>query len=149
MSLTRALVLTTCWAVGLTMVLGGWFYLGAPAARARGTAVVVAMTWLAVVSCIVFFLPRVHFRYARYALDRRGLDIRGGALWHHAVAVPRSRLQHADVTQGPVERWYGLGTLVVHTAGFGEGAITLNGLDYDRALAIRDLLLEHDDADPI
>lgn len=149
MSLARAAVLTACWAVGLLTAVMIWFYLDMPAARTRAAAMLAAVAVLTVVMLVVFVLPRLHFRHARYALDHRGLDIRGGALWRHAVAVPRSRLQHADVTQGPVERWYGLGTLVVHTAGYGQESIVLNGLDHRRAVAIRDVLLEDGGTDPI
>jgi membrane protein YdbS with pleckstrin-like domain len=50
-------------------------------------------------------------------VDARGLEIRRGVFWRSVVNVPRSRVQHTDVSQGPLERSYGLGTLIVYTAG--------------------------------
>ena len=45
-----------------------------------------------------------------------------------------------DVAQGPIQRRYGLGTLVVHTAGVLSTAVSLPGLPHERALAMRDAI---------
>jgi membrane protein YdbS with pleckstrin-like domain len=52
--------------------------------------------------------------------------------------VPFGRVQHIDVTQGPLERRFGLGTLVLHTAGTRSGAVGLPGLLFEEAGQIRD-----------
>ena len=36
------------------------------------------------------------------ALDEDGLEYEHGWLWRHHISVPRSRIQHTDVTQGPL-----------------------------------------------
>ena len=55
--------------------------------------------------------------------------------------MPRSRIQHTDVTQGPFERWLGLGTLVIYTAGTEHAAVPIEGLPHaGRAGAARALL---------
>ena len=53
----------------------------------------------------------------RYRVDADEIEIWSGVLWRQAVVVPRSRVQHIDVSQGPIERSYGLATLSIHTAG--------------------------------
>ena len=60
--------------------------------------------------------------------------------------MPRSRIQHTDVTQGPYERRFGLATLVVYTAGTENASITIEGLSHETALAVRDALLARGDA---
>ena len=55
--------------------------------------------------------------------------------------MPRSRIQHTDVTQGPYERRFGLATLVVYTAGTENASIPIEGLGHETALAFRDALL--------
>ena len=62
-------------------------------------------------------------------------------MWRAVTNVPRSRVQHTDVSQGPLERSHGLGTLVIHTAGTEHAVVGLSGLDYGTALALRDHLL--------
>ncbi len=92
--------------------------------------------------------PAVAYRHAAYAVDSDGIEIRRGVVWRRAINVPRSRVQHTDVSQGPLERAHGLGTLAVYTAGTDHAQVTLAGLEHARALAIRDHLLprEGDDA---
>ena len=68
-----------------------------------------------------------------YFLDERGIEIRRGVWWRHVVHVPRSRVQHTDVNQGPIERTYGLAHLIIHTAGTISASVALEGLE--RAVA--------------
>jgi len=85
--------------------------------------------------------PPLAHRHAAWSVDSAGLSIRRGVWWRHVIRVPRSRVQHTDVTQGPLERRYGLGTLVVHTAGTEHAQVPLRGLDHALALRLRDHLL--------
>jgi membrane protein YdbS with pleckstrin-like domain len=82
-----------------------------------------------------------------YRVDADGIEIRKGVIWRSVVNVPRSRIQHTDVSQGPLERNFALSTLHVFTAGTEHSEVTLAGLQHSRALRIRDHLLtggEHD-----
>jgi uncharacterized protein len=92
--------------------------------------------------------PEIEHRHASYRVDGDGIEIRRGVFWRNVIDVPRSRVQHTDVAQGPLERAFGLGTLVIYTAGTDHAKIDLAGLDHATALAIRDHLLpgEGDDA---
>jgi membrane protein YdbS with pleckstrin-like domain len=83
----------------------------------------------------------IAYRHTSYRVDDRGLEIRRGVFWREVVTVPRSRVQHTDVSQGPLERKYGLGTLVVYTAGTDHAKVSLSGLAYEVAMAIREQLM--------
>jgi hypothetical protein len=89
-----------------------------------------------------WFWPQISYRYSSWRIESAGLWIRRGVLWRSIVSVPRSRIQHTDVRQGPVERAFGLATLVVHTAGTEHASIALSGVDRDTAIAVRDHLLD-------
>ena len=92
--------------------------------------------------------PPIAYRWCRYVATEEGLEIYRGVLWRSVINVPRSRIQHTDVGQGPLQRRFGLSKLVVHTAGTQFAAIELDGLSREEALALRDLLTageaEHD-----
>jgi membrane protein YdbS with pleckstrin-like domain len=88
-----------------------------------------------------WIVPELRHRYARYRVDRDGIHVRRGVWWRSQVHVPRNRIQHTDVSQGPLERNYGLGTLHVYTAGTQNAEVRLNGLEHGHALAIRDHLM--------
>jgi uncharacterized protein len=112
-----------------------------------GTLVVMA-AWVPVtglLAWLTFRWPHIEYRYWRYRAGRGGIEIWSGVAWRQAVAVPRSRIQHIDVSQGPVERSYGLATLSVYTAGTEHSKVDLPGLDHGVALALRDALLPKDD----
>jgi membrane protein YdbS with pleckstrin-like domain len=84
--------------------------------------------------------PVWEYEHTRYRLDQDGLQIARGVYWRSITHVPRSRVQHTDVSQGPIERKYGLGTLIVYTAGTDHARVALPGLAWDTAVALRDEL---------
>jgi uncharacterized protein len=85
--------------------------------------------------------PRIAYRHASWRLDQESLEIRRGVFWKHRISIPLGRVQHADVSQGPLLRQYGLGKLTVHTAGTSNATIDLDGLTHGTALAVRDELV--------
>lgn len=92
--------------------------------------------------------PELHHRHLRYRVDGSGVRIRRGVLWRTVISIPTSRVQHTDVSQGPVQRSYGLATLTVHTAGTAGASISLSGLEHGVAKRLRDHLLpEHEPDD--
>ncbi|CAN5859680.1 hypothetical protein BH23GEM9_BH23GEM9_09430 [soil metagenome] len=93
--------------------------------------------------------PVVAYRHASYRLSDRALEIRRGVFWRSVIDVPHSRIQHSDVSQGPLERMYGLGTLSVFTAGTRHALVRLQGLAHTRALAMREHLMRTDADDVI
>lgn len=86
--------------------------------------------------------PRVRYRHLRYRLDAQGFTIRRGVIWRSVTSVPKLRVQHTDVSQGPIERAFDLATLVVHTAGTQDASVSLGGLPHGVALRIRDYLID-------
>src|SRR3546814_11642477 len=60
-----------------------------------------------------------------------------GILFRADSVVPFGRVQHIDVNQGPLERFYGLATLTVHTAGTHNASVHLPGLEEALARAMR------------
>ena len=107
-----------------------------------GAAVMLGLAWFA------HRWPEIEHRHASYKVDGHGIEMRRGVVWRKVINVPRSRVQHTDVSQGPIERGHGLATLVLYTAGTSYAKVDLHGLDHARALSIRDYLLagEGDDA---
>ncbi len=113
--------------------------------------VVWVAAWLVATIALAWFAyrwPQLAFRHAAYSVSSEVLEIRGGVVWRHVRKVPRSRVQHTDVAQSPLQRRYGLATLVIHTAGTEHARITLGGLAHQTALDLREHLLprEHIDA---
>lgn len=77
----------------------------------------------------------------RWRLDDNGFRLRKGRWWQKEVFVPRSRVQHLDIHNGPMERSRGLATLVIHTAGTESHALKQQGFSLQTATALRDALI--------
>jgi uncharacterized protein len=117
-----------------------------------GTTLAAGPAWSLVVAALAWHAyrwPELSYVRTSYVLDADGIEIRSGVFWRRIVNVPRSRVQHIDVTQGPMERSYGLATLVIYTAGTVHSSVPLGGLAHETALAVRDLLLPKADQDGV
>ena len=79
-------------------------------------------------------LVRQNFLY-RIQADE-GVEAHRGLWWRVVRFVPRSRIQHAGILQGPIERHLGLATVAIHTAGSRASKTRLPGLTHERALAL-------------
>ncbi len=88
-----------------------------------------------------FAWPRLRYRHTFFRVDDDRIEIRRGVVWRSVMQVPRSRVQHTDVNRGPIERSYGIATLVIYTAGTEHASISLSGLTEKDAYAIRDHLI--------
>ena|SRR5687768_5418018 len=93
--------------------------------------------------------PARAYEHTFYRVNDQGIEIRKGVYWRVVINVPRSRVQHIDVSQGPVERRYGLGTLVIYTACTEHAKVELEDLEHGRALGIREHLLPSGASDAV
>jgi uncharacterized protein len=112
----------------------------------------VAIVWLALTVALGWWMqvwPAIYYRHASYIVDANGIEIRRGVVWRTVTNVPRTRVQHTDVSQGPFERRYGVASLVIHTAGTEDSVVTQHGLAHQTALAIRDHLLPREEPDAV
>lgn len=106
--------------------------------------VLLGVGWLALAvvgAALAYRWPVRHYQHTSYRIDGLGIEIRRGVFWRVVINVPRSRVQHIDVSQGPLDRRYRLGTLVLYTAGTDHAKVELGGLEHGRALRIREHLL--------
>lgn len=98
---------------------------------------------LVLAAVLLLRVPGRRYRARGYALGTDRLRVVRGAWWRRDIAVPFGRVQHIDVAQGPAERLFGLGTLVLHTAGNHNSSVPLAGLAHGDALAMRDAIRAH------
>jgi membrane protein YdbS with pleckstrin-like domain len=88
-------------------------------------------------------VPQRIYRRLRYGLTERLLQVVRGWLFHVDTIVPLVRVQHIDVTRGPLDKMFGTAQLVVHTAGTHNSIVTVPGLEPDQAIHIRDVIRDH------
>ena len=135
-----------------TVLSFGWLFVALIVALVSDDApgwlrLALALLWLpftAGIAVLSYRWPAVEYRYSRYRIDEQLIEIETGVVWRTSIAVPRSRVQHLDVTQGPLQRRYGLGVLSIYTAGTEHALVALPGLAYEVAQRLRDRLLPRD-----
>jgi len=66
----------------------------------------------------VFWLP-AYFKSLEYAIEEEAVRGKKGVFWRRYVTVPYTKITNVDVSQGPVQRLYKIGTVHVQTAGAG------------------------------
>jgi membrane protein YdbS with pleckstrin-like domain len=116
-------------------------------ADSRWLALVLGILWLPftlAIGLLSYQWPTLDYRWTRYRVDDEVVEIERGVVFRSSVTVPRPRVQHLDVSQGPIQRYYGLGVLSIYTAGTEHSVVALPGLAHDVALALRDRLLPKD-----
>ena len=92
---------------------------------------------------VIAIIPQRKYCRLRYRLTDRMLHSVHGWMFQTDTLVPFVRVQHLDVTRGPLDKMFGTASLVVHTAGTHNSVVTVNGLAPDRAAEIRDVIREH------
>ena len=111
-------------------------------------ALALALTALLVALWLRRYLAAYAARFrCRLLLD--GLWVERGVYWRRETFVPRARVQHTDVNQGPLARRFGIAEVKVFTAGTHMAEIEVDGLAHADALALRDRLLGRGGADGV
>ncbi len=119
----------------LIQFLVSGFGIGTNITLFAGLLILPLLFWLS------FYWPRRSYQMTSWRLDQNGLEIRRGVIWRYRISVPVARVQHADVSQGPIQRQFGLGTLTIHTAGTQNAAVELDGLAHEVAMELRDKIV--------
>jgi membrane protein YdbS with pleckstrin-like domain len=110
-----------------------------------GGLLLVAVPLLAIITAVTA-PPRIWARLG-YALEPAMLRVVRGWLFHTDTLVPLVRVQHLDLTRGPLDKLFGTATLAIHTAGTHNSIVTLPGLSPERAAELAAVIRTHIKAD--
>ncbi|HWS51134.1 MAG TPA: PH domain-containing protein [Microbacterium sp.] len=88
----------------------------------------------------LIILPR-QAKAIGYMLREDDIVFRKGILWQRMIAVPYGRMQLVDITQGPLDRAFGVSQLKMVTAAATTG-VQIPGLTQEAAEALRDTLIQ-------
>jgi hypothetical protein len=128
-------------AVLLLLGLIGWVvfaFFGWGLRDYRTWAVLLAgITLLAVLAWWSYKYPLLRWQTTRLRKSELGLELHRGVYWQHKIFIPRERIQHTDITQGPISRRFQIAELVINTAGNHNYVIKIEGLNVERAGELR------------
>ena len=86
-----------------------------------------------------FCLP-LDIRHTRFLLRTQDFLLQSGVLWRRAALIPLHRVQHVTISQGPLQKRFGLATLKVYTAGGLDAEAALADIEYRVAQALSEQL---------
>ncbi len=111
--------------------------------------------WMVMVGAVVFFasiyyfLQEKSFPFKQFAVRDKDVLYQKGWLIRTLTICPFNRIQNCSVQTGPLERKYGLASLIIYTAGSGGADLRIPGLLQEEADKLRHFILEkiHKEAD--
>ncbi len=97
---------------------------------------IVIGSWLILTSFFVFLSYKSYF-YEGYALRQRDVVYKSGMWFRSTIIVPFNRVQHCEINQGPIDRYFGLSELSLFTAGGSSSDLNINGLSQETAAKLK------------
>ena len=91
----------------------------------------------------LFWINRIAFKKRGYAIREKDFIYRSGVLATTTTIVPFNRIQHIAVNEGVFSRMYGLAALEIYTAGGSSSDLTISGIERDKAISIKEYLMNN------
>jgi uncharacterized protein len=104
---------------------------------------VIAGPVLLIALALIIRIPQTRYNARGYQISADRLRVVRGLMFRHDTVVPFGRVQHIDVNQGPLERFFGIATLTLHTAGNHNASVSLPGLGEELAREMREDIRAH------
>jgi hypothetical protein len=95
---------------------------------------------LSVVFMLILFLKIIGFKKRKYAVREKDISYKKGVFFRSLTTVPFNRIQHIEIDQGPVARYFGLVALSVFTAGDSSDDLKVSGLLKKDAVQIKEFI---------
>lgn len=104
---------------------------------------VIAGPVLLIALILIIRIPASRYNARGYQISADRLRVVRGLLLRRDTVVPFSRVQHIDLHQGPLDRFFGIAALTLHTAGNHNASVSLPGLGADLAADMREDIRAH------
>ena len=89
---------------------------------------------------IALFLIAKNYAITGYAIRQQDLVHRTGVLFRNITTIPFNRIQHVEITQGPIAKMFGLAALKIFTAGGSGADLRIPGLRKEDAQNIKEFI---------
>lgn len=97
----------------------------------------IAGGWLLLFGARLYLIEKSYL-HRGYAIRDKDIIYRSGWFIRRTQTCPFNRIQHSTVSMGPLERAYGLATLMLYTAGSGAADMDIPGLTQETAQSLKE-----------
>jgi len=128
-----------------TCILFGFFFLGWLAFYVTNPFKMPWVSWLLLALLGMLFMVVLvsalrRFAAEGYAIRQHDILHKHGVWWRTVTAIPYNRMQHCEISRGPVESAFGLATLRVFTAGGSSSDLSIGGLPVAEAQRVKEYI---------
>ena len=95
--------------------------------------------WILVASFFIFLSYKAYF-YEGFALRQKDVVYKSGMWFRSTIIVPFNRVQHCEINQGPIDRYFGLSELSLFTAGGSSSDLNIPGLSQETAAKLKQFI---------
>jgi uncharacterized protein len=86
------------------------------------------------------FLAKAYFRRKKFKIAEKNISYQEGILYQKETLVPFARIQHIEIDEGPLERFFSIATLSIYTAGDSGRDLKISGLELMKAQEIKSFI---------
>lgn len=92
----------------------------------------------------IFSVFRTYKTYKKkaFAVRERDIHYKSGWIWKRKTTIPFNRIQHCELSSGPIDRMFDLSELHVYTAGGSHSDLTIPGLQTEMGQQLKKLILQ-------
>ncbi len=107
------------------------------------------LIWIGIILFLGFlfwFRPKAFSRKG-YQLREYDIVFKEGLWWQEETVIPFVRVQHSEVTQGPITRFFGFSKLKLYTAGGSKSDLSIPALDTQTARRLENFVTQKAERD--
>ncbi len=99
--------------------------------------------YFGILALFLISIVLIYFQFHKksYALRQKDIIYNSGLFWKSSIVIPFNRVQHCEVSQGPIDRMLNLSELKIFTAGGSSSDLSIQGLLPDTANRIKDFII--------
>lgn len=102
----------------------------------------VALIWLVLFTISIIYVFK-SYHYEGFALREKDILYKSGIFFKSVTIIPFNRVQHCEIQQGPIERYFNLGSLLLYTAGGSSSDLIIKGLVYSKAQTLKEFITKN------
>lgn len=91
---------------------------------------------------VLVFFAKLSYKYEGYAVRQRDITYKSGIFFKTITTLPYTRIQHMEISQGPLEKLFSLHSLSIFTAGGSGSDVVVHGLSIAKANDIKAFISE-------
>lgn len=102
--------------------------------------------WLILFGLTLWYVWK-SYHFEGFVIRDKDILHKSGIFFQSVLIIPFNRIQHSEIKQGPIERLFDLGSLILYTAGGSSSDLAVHGLPYYKAQLLKEMITKRIIAD--